>query len=569
MSFLKSLSLTLFTVFVLVTRLHAAAVPPLRPAANTTLGLAVGSLNGNVARYTLPFAQPPVGGLRFANPQPPSKFNGTYDASSTPPSCYGDISTRGGNALSEDCLYFTVYTPTGGSKSKGVLVWLYGGSFIGGSSTAAGLDASKLAASQDIVVIVPQYRVGLFGFFQNAATLDETNGGKPNATKVAGNQAVRDVVAALGLIKQNAAAFNGDPSKITIAGQSSGAHIVRTLLTTPAAQSLFARAAMFSDVQDYGLSNTTQAAELTDFALADLGCTTLDCARASSADDVLSATFDAFSTLPNVDPTMPLGEPFRPTLGKYIPRSFERGLAANTLKLTKPLLLSTVQNDAGSQIGNVFEPTPAGATTLTLRANGFQVDFPTAASLIFNAGRGYTAATSKVYGLNTTTSGQDALRSQLEVLSSDGFWRCSAQYNAVNAKRNGAQVWLAQTNVGATYPSNSNIDYCQKPNVVCHEDDIYLIFGSYPSSEATTAVKAVSAEWQARLAAFVNNGNPNTGSYAGWSPVASATSLNLLVLGSNTATGKSAIHQTQHSSACGPSGIWGRSVPFDWQLYHA
>ncbi|CAD6951546.1 unnamed protein product [Tilletia caries] len=541
----------------------------------TTLGSAKGVSSGSgAARFTLPYAQPPIGNLRFANPQAPSSFeNGTYDATSTPPSCYGSNDARGGNEPSEDCLYATVYTPASASSTSklGVFVWIPGGSFIGGSATAAGLDASALAVKQNMVVVMLQYRVGLFGFFQNAATLDEANGGAPNGDKVAGNQAVRDVVAALSFIKDNAAALGGNPTAITIAGQSSGAHLVRVLLTTPAASSLFARAALFSDPENYGLSSATQAGQLTDYALEGLSCTTLACARSKSADDILDATYDAFSNVPPSNPSMPVGEPFRPAKGAYIPRSlergFERGLVAQAFILkNKPVLFSTVKNEAGSQVGLVFESTKAGATTLMIRANGFRVDFTTAASLIFNAGRGLNAAQSPVYAFNAKGSAADALRAQVEVLGTDGLWRCAVQTNAINAQKAGAKVYLAQTNVGSTYPSNKDIDYCHNAGVVCHEDDIFLIFGNLPSS-SSTAVKAASAEWQARLGAFVNSGSPNTNTYGGWNAVGSASALNLLVLGANATTGKSQTQQTQRKGAWGPSGLWGQSVQFDWQLY--
>ncbi|KAK0519510.1 hypothetical protein OC834_007355 [Tilletia horrida] len=543
----------------------------------TTLGPAKGTASGSgAARFTLPYAKPPVGGLRFANPQPPASFNGTYDASATPPSCYGFNGARGGNSPSEDCLYLNVYAPTSACSTSnlGVLVWIHGGSFIGGSSTNAGLDASALATKQNLVIVTLQYRLGLFGFFQNAALLDEQNGGGANSAKVAGNQAVRDVVAALSFVKSNIANLGGNPGAITVAGQSSGAHLVRTLLTIPSASSLFARAAIFSDPEDYGLANATQAAALTNYALEGLGCAPadLECARAQSASDILGASLDAFSNLPasGADPSLPAGEPFRPVFGSYIPRSLERGLAARTVSLSKPVLFSTVKNEAGSQVGTLFEPTSAGDSTLTLRANGYPLDLATAAGLAFNAGRGQKAVGAAAYAFNTSSSGADSLRSQLELISTDGLWRCATQTNAINAQKTGAKVWLAQTNIGATYPSNANIDYCLKPGVVCHEDDIFLLFGTYPSSSSTTAIRAVSAEWQARLASFVRSGSPNAAGYASWAPVSGAQgALNVLMLGANAGTGASAVQQTQRKGVCGNAGLWGQSIQFDWQLYHA
>lgn len=84
---------------------------------------------------------------------------------------------------------------------------------MAGSATATGLDGSALASSQNVIVIVAQYRLGMFGFFQTSALLDEPSGGKPGASKVGGNQAVRDVVTALSYVQANIEAFGGDKSE--------------------------------------------------------------------------------------------------------------------------------------------------------------------------------------------------------------------------------------------------------------------------------------------------------------------------------------------------------------------
>lgn len=203
------------------------------------------------------------------------------------------------------------------------MAWLPGGSFIGGSASASGLDGSLLASEQNAIIIVIQYRLGLFGWLQTQDTLDENSGGSSGSSQVSGNQAVRDVVAALQVIKRYAAQFGGDPSKITLSGQSSGAHMVRALLTTPAADSLFSQAILVSDTQNYGMATAASQNSLGSYGLDQLGCTTVICARNASAEDVVNASLAAYSDVPQGDGSIATGEPWRPFLGSYIPSAIE------------------------------------------------------------------------------------------------------------------------------------------------------------------------------------------------------------------------------------------------------
>lgn len=177
----------------------------------------------------IPYAEPPLGRLRFAKPVPKTPWLGVYDASRLPPTCFQnqtrsvyyapDISN-----MSEDCLYLNVWTPhsQGPKKLKPVLFFIHGGAFNIGSSNMKVYDGAKLAARGDVVVVTVNYRVGAMGFF--CAFIDDADG----------NMGLYDQIMALKWIKDNAASFHGDPEHIVLIGQSAGAmsaagHIISPL----------------------------------------------------------------------------------------------------------------------------------------------------------------------------------------------------------------------------------------------------------------------------------------------------------------------------------------------------
>ncbi|PWN43263.1 alpha/beta-hydrolase [Ceraceosorus guamensis] len=536
--------------------------------------------DGRAQRFTLPYAQPPVGSLRFANPLNIVSFgtaSSVYDASNLPPRCYqyGE-DVRGGTEPSEDCLYSIVYKPTNakhGDKLP-VLVWVHGGSGIGGGATNAGLDGSNLATSRNVIVVVLQYRLGLFGWLQTSALVDESNGGAPNGTKVSGNMAFRDVVSALQQLRSVARSFGGDPKLVTLIGQSSGAQLIRSLLTLPVAAPLFQRAILISDTEDYGPATQAQANTLGDYALKALGCTDLACARAKDKDDILNVSYDTYSTVPLADGSIAGGTPWRPTLGKYLPSGIEVGKG-----FPKPVILSTVANEAGTVAGSLFEPSTlnpgqnlsAQGSIITLRQGNAPLPIGQALNLIFNQNRGVLATNVAAYSPGSPSSfrvpsagADDAPRKLFEEIATDGLWRCATQRNARTLASNshGKGIWLEQRNIGARYPSNEGVDYCEAAGTVCHEDDIYLIFGTTPSP--TDAQQKASSEIQARYSAFARTGNPNVIGKTIWTQVGDGNDIDLLVYDDQ---GNSSAQKGQRTSACNSNDAWGSRVKFDWQIY--
>ena len=142
----------------------------------------------------------------------------------------------GGSAnLSEDCLYLNVWTPAKSADEKlPVMVWIYGGGFMSGLTSVPVFDGTRLA-QKGVVLVTIAYRVGPFGFLAHPELSRESGKGS-------GCYGIQDQVAGLRWVKDNIAQFGGDPSRVTIFGQSAGGESVSMLTTVPAARGLFQRA---------------------------------------------------------------------------------------------------------------------------------------------------------------------------------------------------------------------------------------------------------------------------------------------------------------------------------------
>jgi para-nitrobenzyl esterase len=189
----------------------------------------------------VPYAAAPVGPLRWQPPVAPVPWTSVRDATKPGLRCIQD--TRAdpdyGLATSEDCLNLTVWTPTGATRAspRPVMVWIHGGGFLNGSSDI--YNAAWLATRGDIVVVTVNYRLGALGFLAHPALADKS-GPDP------GNYGLADQQAALRWVRDNIAAFGGDPAKVTIAGESAGAISVCDHLVAPESDRLFRAAIMQS-----------------------------------------------------------------------------------------------------------------------------------------------------------------------------------------------------------------------------------------------------------------------------------------------------------------------------------
>ena len=188
----------------------------------------------------IPFAQPPVDDLRWKEPQPPKNWSGVRKADQFGPRCeqqtvFSDMNFRS-NGMSEDCLYLNVWTPAKSASAKlPVLLYSFGGGFVGGDGSEPRYDGESLA-TKGIVTVTTNYRLGILGFLSHP---DLT---KESPHHASGNYGLLDQRAALLWVKQNIAAFGGDPNRITIGGESAGSLSVSAQMASPLSKDMIAGA---------------------------------------------------------------------------------------------------------------------------------------------------------------------------------------------------------------------------------------------------------------------------------------------------------------------------------------
>jgi para-nitrobenzyl esterase len=203
----------------------------------TTRGAVRGAWENGIAVFRgIPYAEPPVHKLRFKPPVPRQRWDGIRNATRfgeiVPQTDQSPIDAMGlpeGVTQGDDCLNLNVWTPEPGRASLPVLVWIHGGSFKYGTGSCPGYDGATFAR-EGIVTVTLNYRLGVAGFLYI--------GDRPGS----GNFGLLDQIAALEWVQENIAAFGGDPSRVTVAGESAGGFSIGQLLVAPAARGLFNRA---------------------------------------------------------------------------------------------------------------------------------------------------------------------------------------------------------------------------------------------------------------------------------------------------------------------------------------
>uniref|UniRef100_A0A670YMM5 Carboxylic ester hydrolase n=1 Tax=Pseudonaja textilis TaxID=8673 RepID=A0A670YMM5_PSETE len=225
--------------------LSHSALPAYHLEVNTKYGRLRGKLAGvegvdkPVKSFLgVPFAKSPTGSLRFSSPQPAEPWSYVRDCTSQPPMCLQDLgwldafrtlmnATLSNLTVAEDCLYLNIFTPDTEAKLP-VMVWLHGGGLVNGGASL--YDGSALSAYGNVVVVVLQYRLGILGFLSTGSQ------------EAPGNWGLLDQVAALQWVQENIEAFGGDPSCVTIFGESAGGFSVGAQILSPLSKGLFHRA---------------------------------------------------------------------------------------------------------------------------------------------------------------------------------------------------------------------------------------------------------------------------------------------------------------------------------------
>uniref|UniRef100_UPI00398F8674 fatty acyl-CoA hydrolase precursor, medium chain-like n=1 Tax=Pristiophorus japonicus TaxID=55135 RepID=UPI00398F8674 len=297
----------------------------------------------------IPFAKPPVGPLRFSAPQAAEAWTGIRQATNHAPGCLQDAKLMDlikdfikvsvpPSTFTEDCLYLNVYTPVrpkDTNKRLPVMVWIHGGAFVLGDALL--YDGSALAAYEDVVVVVVQYRLGLLGFL---STGDE---------HLPGNWGLLDQVAALKWVQENIESFGGDPGSVTIFGESAGGMSVSLHIVSPLSAGLFHKAISESGTS---LIKTAKDPDPKSFAriIANMtGCDSdhsweiVDCLRKRSEEEILNLTSSTvFHSLLVVD-------------GFFLPRDPEQLIEAGEVN-SVPYLLGVNNHECGWMLAKMLNP---------------------------------------------------------------------------------------------------------------------------------------------------------------------------------------------------------------------
>jgi para-nitrobenzyl esterase len=275
------------------------------PTVRTTSGVYIGADQGAIVAFkAIPYAAPPVGPLR-GRPPPPvvapqAPASALADGPACPQTVYPGARPNGGGysgPVGEDCLTLDIWAPKAAHKAP-VMVWIYGGGNVAGADSIAPNDG-RAFARDGVILVSCNYRLGAFGFFAHPALTRAAAPGEPVA-----NYGLMDQIAALKWVRANIASFGGDPRNVTIFGESAGGQDVLTLMTTPAARGLFAKATVQSG-GGWGEPVTLAAAEAKGVTLVQsLGLpadATADQLRAIPADKLIAVGASVGGFSPIVD----------------------------------------------------------------------------------------------------------------------------------------------------------------------------------------------------------------------------------------------------------------------------
>jgi carboxylesterase type B len=291
----------------------------------TRFGAVAGDGSDILAFKGIPYAAPPVGPLRWKPPAPPASWEGVRAANTFGADCMRKPggSTRA-SGISEDCLTLNIWAPANLAQNKlPVMVFVYGGSFINGSGSRPLYDGEALAC-KNVVLVTFNYRTGVFGFLAHRLLTQESS------RNSSGNYGLMDIVAALKWVKENIAGFGGDPGRVTLFGESSGASAISLLLTSPLAKGLFERAILESPGAMRPISNLEVAEKAGDVIGNDL-----DRMRSLSASEVLALTDRMVPAVRGLTTPRALG----PINDGWVLRGDERAAFASGRVLPVPLIV--------------------------------------------------------------------------------------------------------------------------------------------------------------------------------------------------------------------------------------
>ncbi|KAG3257104.1 cocaine esterase-like [Ictidomys tridecemlineatus] len=442
----------------------------------------------------IPFAKPPVGPLRFSAPEPPEPWSGVRDGTSHPAMCLQNADALNLEALnlgskilppipmSEDCLYLSIYAPAHAHEGSNlpVMVWIHGGALVMGSGSM--LDGSILAATENVLVVNIQYRLGVLGFFST---------GDQHAT---GNWGFLDQVAALRWVQQNIAHFGGNPDRVIIFGQSAGGSSVSSHVVSPMSQGLFHGAIMESGVallpglissssKDVStmVANLSACGQVESEAL-------VSCLRGKSEQEMLAIT-KVFSIIPAV------------VDGAFLPRHPKEILASADFQPV-PSIIGVNNDEYGWVLPLILGPPEIQK----------DIDRETARAVLQRISAQMTKFSAKCADLLMEEYMGDnedphTLRIQFQEMMADFMFVMPALQVALDQSSH-APVYFYEFQHQPTF-----IKYIRPPHVKSdHGDELVFVFGSFINGIRvwlTEKEKLLNRRMMKYWANFARNGNPN------------------------------------------------------------
>jgi para-nitrobenzyl esterase len=479
--------------------------PPGPTLIQTDSGPVQGVAQDTVRQFNgIPFAAPPVGDLRWKPPADVTPWTSPLDATQEKPPCVsfdlqGDVDT----GTSEDCLTLNVWTPLAQTTNAPVMVWIYGGAFVGGQATDPGYDGSVLAAGQNVIVVTFNYRLGPLGFLSSAALAAE------EGVATAPSFGLLDQRAALQWVQRNIAAFGGNPGNVTLFGESAGAWSTCIHLAMPGSAGLFQNAIMESG--NCGstptlLYFTPAAAQAQAEQLAQaptVNCTDpsteLACLRAVAPNTLLTALPSRTADIdaPGVD--------WGPVVdGVQLPSLPTIALTAGTFNKV-PLVIGTNHDE-----GNLF--TYLYGTTATIDASVVQGVAQT------NFGSNAAAVLARY-----TTSAYATPQASVSAILTYGVFACPTRLAARAISAAGVPVYLYQF----THPFSPGL---ASGLGAAHTFEIPYVWGNTwlgarPPDTDQPLIDSMQAYW----GQLATTGNPNGGGQPAWPAYAMATDQNMVL----------------------------------------
>ncbi|KAI9740215.1 MAG: hypothetical protein M1834_004793 [Cirrosporium novae-zelandiae] len=480
------------------------------PAVRTSYGHVLGSVSeyrdGVSVFKGIPYAAPPTGSSRWTPPTQPEAWTGVYNATTFGPQCPQTLDmgtglwTTGSSVMSEDCLYVNIWTPNFNSsevEKLPVYMWMHGGRFVDGSGDVITYDGSGLA-SQGVVVVTFNYRLGPFGYFAHPDLSAES----PHNSS--GNYGVMDMIAAVQWVKSEISYFGGDSNRITVGGQSSGSSCALDIMYSPLSSGMIAGVIAESgaraphDPMTGGLATSYRQKDEAEASgvsvVASMNLSTIAEMRNLSMEtlltiDTLNATIYVGTHFQNVSAFSEAPE-WRPVMDGYVlPHTYGDSLRYNAHG-NVPILTGNNLDESGAS-------TSPGFTVETFKSN-YTAMFGNLSSEFF-----------ELYPANNDTQADDSSNALFADISRVSTWRWAKDWYAGGAKNSVYSYFWTHS------PPSQSLG-------AFHGSEMYYVFNNipynYPNMAWTDDDYAIQSTMVEYWVNFIKTGNPNGGNTTYWSP---------------------------------------------------